>query len=104
MSNNRDELSSVSRALIAGALVGTTTSCIEQWRSYQNGEKSLNQTAAKVVSDPTKAGLVSGAVMAVASATAGRPLLTMLTVISAGAAGLYLMDAMKNKENDDESA
>ena len=98
MSNNRDELSSVSRALIAGALVGTTTSCIEQWRSYQNGEKSLNQTAAKVVSDATKAGL------AVASATAGRPLLTMLTVISAGAAGLYLMDAMKNKENDNESA
>ena len=104
MSNNRDELSSVSRALIAGTLVGTTTSCIEQWRSYQNGEKSLNQTAAKVVSDATKAGLVSGAVMAVASATAGRPLLTMLTVISAGAAGLYLMDAMKNKENDNESA
>ncbi|BDH44803.1 hypothetical protein TUM12370_08470 [Salmonella enterica subsp. enterica serovar Choleraesuis] len=100
MSNNRDELSPVSRAIIAGALVGTTTSCIEQWRSYQNNEKTLNQTAVKVASDAAKAGLVSGAVMAVANATAGRPLLTMLTVISAGAAGLYLMDAIKNKEQE----
>lgn len=104
MSNNRDSLSPVSRAVIAGALVGTATSCIKQWGSYQQGELTLNQTAANVARDAAKAGLISGGVMAVANATAGRPLLTLLTVASAGIAGMYLMDALQNKREDDESA
>ncbi|ATA23062.1 hypothetical protein BIY26_10460 [Brenneria goodwinii] len=104
MSNNRDSLSPVSRAVIAGALVGTTASCVEQWRRYQNGEKTLHQTAAAVACDAAKGGLVGGAVMAVANATAGRPVLTLLTLLSAGAAGIYLMDAIGKKEADDETA
>ncbi|MFT8211987.1 MAG: hypothetical protein ACMZI0_17960 [Symbiopectobacterium sp.] len=92
MSNNRDALSPISRAVVAGALVGTTTSCIEQWRRYQRGETMLNESAVKVV---------SGAVMAVASASAsaGRPLLTWLTLASAGVASLYVLDAMQRRES-----
>ncbi|MDX5629648.1 MULTISPECIES: hypothetical protein [unclassified Brenneria] len=104
MSNNRDSLSPVSRAVIAGALVGTTASCVEQWRHYQNGEKTLHQTAATVVCNAAKGGLVGGAVMAVADATAGRPVLTLLTLLSAGAAGIYLMDAIAKKDVDNETA
>lgn len=97
MSNNRNALSTINRAIVAGALVGTATSCLEQWRHYQQGGQSLNQAAARVACDATKAGLLSGAVMAVAQANAGRPLLSLLTVAGAGAAGLYLLDAMHNK-------
>ncbi len=103
MSNSRDALSPVSRAMIAGALVGTTSSCIAQWRQYQNGERTLNQTAVTVARDATRAGLVSGAVMAVANASAGRPLLTLLTVVSAGVAGMYLLDAVQQKRENHES-
>lgn len=99
MSNNRDALSPISRAVVAGALVGTTTSCIEQWRRYQCGETTLNESAVKVASDAAKAGVVSGAVMAVASASAGRPLLTWLTLASAGIASLYVLDAMQRRES-----
>lgn len=102
MSNNRDALSPISRAVVAGALVGTTTSCIEQWRRYQRGETSLNESAVKVASDAAKAGVVSGTVMAVASASAGRPLLTWLTLASAGIASLYVLDAMQRRESSQD--
>ncbi|PWC18873.1 hypothetical protein [Brenneria corticis] len=104
MSNNRDSLSPVSRAVIAGALVGTAASCVEQWRCYQQGEKTLHQTAAAVMYDAAKGGMVGGAVMAVANATAGRPALTLLTLLSAGAAGIYLLDAISKKEVNNETA
>lgn len=103
MSNSSDRLNPASRALIAGALVGGTASCIEQWRRYQNGEKTIEQVTGKVLVDATKAGFISGAAMTVANATAGRPLLTLVTVLSAGAAGLYILDSM-NKRGSDETA
>lgn len=103
MSNNSDRLNPASRALIAGALVGAAASGVEQWRRYKNGENTLEQATGKVLKDATKAGLISGAAMTVANATAGRPVLTLLTVLSAGAAGLYLMDAV-NKRGSDETA
>lgn len=95
MSNNRDALSPIGRALVAGALVGTTTSCLEQWRRYQRGEVTLNEGAATVARDAARAGIVSGAVMAVANASAGRPLLTWLTLASAGIASLYVLDTLQ---------
>lgn len=103
MSNNSDRLNPASRALIAGALVGAAASGIEQWRRYKNGENTLECAAGEVLKDATKAGLISGAAMTVANATAGRPVLTLLTVLSAGAAGLYFMDAV-SKRNSDETA
>ncbi|AWH89446.1 hypothetical protein [Limnobaculum parvum] len=103
MSNNSDRINPASRALIAGALVGATASGVEQWRQYQRGEKTLEQATSKVLIDATKAGLVSGAAMTVANATAGRPVLTLLTLLSAGAAGLYLLDSI-NKRGTDETA
>lgn len=97
MSNSRNTLSPVNRAMVAGALVGATSSCLAQWKTYQSGEQSLNQTAVNVARDATKAGLISGGVMAVANASAGRPLLTMLAIVSAGVAGMYLLDEVQNK-------
>ena len=97
MSNSRDQFSSVNRALVAGALVGATGSCIAQWQSYRSGEQSLNQTALNVARDAAKGGLVGGGVMAVSRAGAGRPLLSTLAIISAGVASMYLLDEIKKK-------
>lgn len=101
MSNSNSQMSPASRAMIAGVLVGGTASGIKNWQEYCQGEKTFNQTLNKVMSDAVKAGLVSGTTMAVANATAGRPVLTLFTLLSAGAAGLYLLDSIK-RGNDEK--
>lgn len=102
MSNSRNDFSSVNRALVAGALVGATGSCIAQWKSYQSGAQSLNQTALNVARDATKAGLIGGSVMAVSRAGAGRPLLSMLAIVSAGVASMYVLDEIKKKNEREQ--
>ncbi|WP_434777855.1 hypothetical protein [Neisseria sp. Ec49-e6-T10] len=100
MSNNGTQLKVHNRAMIAGALVGGIASGVENWKRQQQGEQSIQETTCKVVKDAAKAGVVSGAAMYVANATAGRPVLTMLTVLSTAAAGLYLIDSIKGNKNE----
>ncbi|HID4048344.1 TPA: hypothetical protein ACXE9F_004889 [Pluralibacter gergoviae] len=97
MSNSRDDFSPVNRALVAGALVGATGSCIVQWKNYRSGEQSLNMTALNVARDAAKGAAIGGGVMAISRAGAGRPLLSTLAIISAGVASMYLLDEIKKK-------
>lgn len=83
--------------MIAGALVGGVASGVENWRRLKAGEQDIAQTARKTVVDAAKAGALSGAAMYVADASAGRPVLTMLTTLTAAAAGLYLLDSLQRK-------
>ncbi|KAA8998094.1 hypothetical protein FJU30_16890 [Affinibrenneria salicis] len=102
MSNSGDRLHPASRALIAGAILGGVASGVQQWQRYRQGEQSLEDAACRTAGDAARAGLLSGGAMAVAEATAGRPLLTMLTVLSAGAAGLYLMDTLTRSSHEEQ--
>lgn len=103
MSNNRDRLDPVSRAAIAGALVGASASCVREWQRYQQGDKTLNHAATHVIKDTVKASAISAGVMAVANATAGRPTQTLLAILGISAASLYVMDAMTKRGNDESA-
>ncbi|MEX3018886.1 hypothetical protein AB4K05_04725 [Kluyvera sp. STS39-E] len=103
MNNNRDRNSRVSRAAVAGALVGGSTACLREWQRYQQSEQTLNEAACTVMKETAKASLISGTVMAIADANKGRPLESVLTIIGVGAASLYLMDALA-KRGKNESA
>ncbi|MGL4859100.1 MAG: hypothetical protein ACRC5A_05055 [Enterobacteriaceae bacterium] len=98
MSNSNDRLNAVNRAVIAGTVIATTRSCLEQWRSCQQGEKDVHQAAKALLHDAAKATLIGASAMAIAQATAGRPVLTLLTALTTGVATLYLLDDVHNKE------
>ncbi|MEI6896916.1 MAG: hypothetical protein V5786_05415 [Psychromonas sp.] len=101
MSNATDKVSPASRAMLVGAIIGGTASVASQWKGRQTGEIETNQLICNVTKDSLKAGLVSGSVTYVAGKMAGRPLLSMLTLLSAGAASLYMMEHYReNKEHE----
>ncbi|WP_461537601.1 hypothetical protein [Spongorhabdus nitratireducens] len=99
MSNSGNELSPASRTMLASALLGGSASVITQWSDYQQGEIDVQQLSKKVLKDAAKAGVAGGIATAVASQMAGRPLLSFTTLLAAGAAGLYLIDEMKEKNH-----
>ena len=100
MSNSSRELSPASRAMIASALLGGTASAAGQWSAYQRGELQVNELAAKTLKDAAKAGVAGGMATAVAGRMAGRPLLSLATVLCAGAASLYLIDELTDNSNE----
>lgn len=87
--------------MIVGALLGGGASAATQWKSHQQGKVDTNQMIAKVATDAVKTGVISGASTYVAEKMAGRPLLSMVTILSAGAAGLYMMEQMKDKQDNE---
>ena len=97
MNNSRDRNSRVSRAAVAGALVGGSAACLREWQRYQQSEQTLNEAACTVIKETAKASLISGTVMAIADANKARPLESILTIIGVGAASLYLMDAIAKR-------
>lgn len=103
MNSSRDRHNPVSRAAIAGALVGGSAACLREWQRYQHNEKTLNEAACAVIKETAKASLVSGTVMAIADANSARPLQSVLTIIGVGAASLYLMDALAKRGNDESA-
>ncbi len=88
--------------MIAGAIIGGTASAARQWKGHQENTIETNEMVATVVKDSLKAGLAGGAATYVADKMAGRPLLSMLTVVSTGAVGLYLMDQYTGKKNNEQ--
>ncbi len=87
--------------MIVGALLGGGASAATQWKAHQRGEIETNEMIAKVTKDAVKTGVISGGSTYVAQQMAGRPLLSMLTIVSAGAAGLYLMEQLKDKQDNE---
>lgn len=101
MSNMQNELSPASRAMLVGAMIGGAASVASQWKDRQSGELSSNQFVTKVAKDTVKAGAISGATTYVAGKMAGQPVLSMFTILAAGAAGLYMVEqARENQVNE----
>lgn len=98
MSNMQDELSPASRAMLVGAMIGGAASVASQWRERQSNEISSNQFAYNVAKDTLKAGAISGATTYVAGKMAGQPVLSLMTILAAGAAGVYMLE--QGKENE----
>ena len=65
MNNSRDRNSRVSRAAVAGALVGGSAACLREWQRYQQSEQTLNEAACTVIKETAKASLISGTVTAI---------------------------------------
>ncbi|MGF1731412.1 hypothetical protein [Photobacterium kasasachensis] len=102
MSNSSDKLNPASRAMLVGAILGGTASAANQWKAHQSGEIDTNQLVSTVAKDSLKTGLASGATTYIAEKMAGRPVLSMLTVLSAGAAGLYMMEQYAEKKQNEQ--
>lgn len=100
MSNATDKLSTASRAMLVGAIAGGTASIAKQWQQHQVGDIETNDLVANAAKGAVKAGVVSGATTYVAEKMAGRPALSMLTILSVGAASLYLFDQMTEDQNE----
>lgn len=101
MSNATDKLSQASRAMIAGTIIGGAASAARQWKGYQEETVETNEMVSNVVKDALKAGVAGGAATYVADKMAGRPALSMLTVLSTAAVGMYLMDQYAGKKNNE---
>ncbi|OLQ93104.1 hypothetical protein BIY22_01015 [Vibrio panuliri] len=102
MSNSSDKLSAASRAMIIGAMAGGSASVVSNWQRHQQGELATNEMVAQASISAVKAGVVSGASTYVAEKMAGRPVLSLLTILSVGAAGVYLMDQLSEEPKNEQ--
>ncbi len=100
MSNSTNKLSTANRAMLVGAIAGGSASVAKQWREHQNGDVETNQLVTNAATDAVKAGVVAGATTYVAEKMAGRPALSMLTILSVGAAGLYMLDQLSERNDE----
>ncbi|CAM4220492.1 hypothetical protein [Vibrio neonatus] len=99
MSNSTNRLSSANRAMLVGAIAGGGGTIIHQWNQYKDGSLSTNELVGNAAKTALKTGIASGATTYVAEKMAGRPALSMLTILSVGAAGLYLLDQSSGSKN-----
>ena len=103
MSNSNDRLSTASRAMIAGAMIGGGASVASRWHACRSGELAPRELAAGAVKAAMQAGAISGATTCVAEKMAGRPVLSMFTLLAAGTASLYLMDQLLGSNPHDQT-
>ncbi|WCE30844.1 hypothetical protein [Vibrio sp. SCSIO 43137] len=101
MSNIQNELSPASRAMLVGAMLGGAASVASQWKERQSGELSADQFVTNVAKDTVKAGAISGATTYVAGKMAGQPVLSLFTILAAGAAGVYMLDQANENKADE---
>ena len=104
MTNSTNQLSAANRAMIAGAMLGGGASAIYQLSAYKKGQAELDDAVKHVLGDAARTAIASGLVTAVAESMAGRPVLSMLTLFTTGAAGIYLLDEISGGRNDGEEA
>ncbi len=100
MSNSTDKLSSANRAMLVGAIAGGSASVARQWEAHSKGELDTAELVTTAAKTAVKTGAVAGATTYVAEKMAGRPVLSMLTILSVGAAGLYLLDQVTESNNE----
>ena len=86
--------------MIVGAIAGGSASLAKNWQQHKTGHLDTNTMAAEAAKDAIKAGAIAGSTTYVAEKMAGRPALSLLTILSVGAAGLYLLDQNLDKENE----
>lgn len=100
MSNATNKLSTANRAMLVGAIAGGSASLAKNWQHHKTKHIDTNTIAAKAAKDAIKAGVIAGSTTYVAEKMAGRPALSLLTILSVGAAGLYLLDQNSDKEHE----
>lgn len=100
MSNSTDKLSSANRALVVGAIAGGCATIASQWKAHQSNVLNTNELVNKAALNAVKSGAIAGTTTYVAEKMAGRPVLSILTILSVGAAGLYLMDQASESNNE----
>lgn len=103
MSNATDKLSSTSRAMLIGAMAGGSASVLSHWQDHQNGLVDTNTVVKKATHAALKAGAVSAASTYAAEKMAGRPALSLLTILTVGAAGVYLLDHLSEQKTDEQA-
>lgn len=100
MSNATNKLSTANRAMLVGAIAGGSASLAKHWQQHKSGQLDTNTLAAEAAKDAIKAGAIAGSTTYVAEKMAGRPALSLLTILSVGAAGLYLLDQTSEHKNE----
>lgn len=88
--------------MIIGAMAGGSASLVSNWQRHQQGDLATNDLVAQASLSALKAGAVSGASTYAAEKMAGRPVLSLLTILSVGAAGIYLVDQLSEESNDEQ--
>jgi len=101
MANSSDKLSSANRSLLVGAMLGGGASVAKQWKSYQSDQVSTNELCTQAVKGAIKTGLLAGGTTYIAEKMAGRPVLSLATLLTAGTASLYLMEQIKDKQKNE---
>lgn len=99
MSNSTTQLCPTSRALLVGAMVGGGASVATQWKSYKQGDIAVDAIVAKAVKSALQAAAISGVTTYTADKMAGRSALSLMTILAAGAATLYLVDQFSGKKS-----
>ncbi len=100
MSNSANKLSSANRAMLVGAIVGSSATIASQWKEHMAGNIDTNEMATNAAKSALKTAAVAGATTYVAEKMAGRPVLSVLTILSVGAAGLYFMDQVSESKDE----
>lgn len=100
MSNSANKLSSANRAMLVGAIAGGSATIASQWKEHKAGNIDTNEMATNAAKSALKTAAIAGATTYVAEKMAGRPALSMLTILSVGAAGLYLMNQASDSKNE----
>lgn len=101
MSNSSDKLSTTHRALLIGAMAGGGASIASQWREHQAGNIETSEVAVNAAKSALKAGAISGASTYVAENMAGRPALSLFTLLTVGTAGLYMMEQLSEGKTNE---
>ncbi len=102
MSNATNKLSTANRAMLVGAITGGCASLAKNWQQHRTGHLDTNIMAAEATKDAIKASAIAGSTTYIAEKMAGRPVLSLLTILSVGAAGLYLLDQKLDKDNEQQ--
>ena len=89
-----------SRAMLVGAMLGGVASGASHIQAKKSGLETNDDFLSKVLKDTIKAGAVSGVTTLIATKMSGQPVLSMLTLASVGAAGLYFLDQHMDDKND----
>lgn len=100
MSNATNKLSTANRAMLVGAIAGGSASIAKNWHEHKTGHLDTHTVATEAAKDAIKAGAMAGSTTYVAEKMAGRPVLSLLTILSVGAAGLYLLDQNLDEKNE----
>jgi hypothetical protein len=97
MANSSNTFNSASRAMLVGALFGGGASVASQWKAHQNKKLSTEQLCTQLAKDSLRAGLLAGGATYISGNMAGRPVLSMATILVSATASIYLMEQVKEK-------